>query len=121
MSPTAALVAVTAIGLGLSLYATAFAGAVPTTHRDVATPTLSAVHDVVAPAGVAAPGEVAPSTSVGPDGWELYVELRAGDRRWSAGPAPKPTAESRAADRRVPIRISPGQVRSGWLRVVIHR
>lgn len=120
-SPTAALVAVAAVGIGLSLYATVFAGVVPTADRDVATPTLSAVHQVVAPASVAEPARLQTAVDAGPTGWAVRVELRVGGRQWSAGTAPAPEADTQSAGRRVPVRTSPGRVRSGWLRVVVHR
>ncbi|MBP1985585.1 DUF7285 family protein [Halolamina salifodinae] len=120
-SPTAALVAVAAVGIGLSLYATVFAGVVPTADRDVATPTLSAVHEAVAPAGVAGPARLEAAAEAGPTGWSVRVELRTGPRQWTAGTAPAPGVDRQSAGRRVPVRVSPGQVQSGWLRVVVHR
>ena len=137
-SPTAALVAVAAVGLGLSLYATVFAGVAPTADRNVAEPTLSRVHDAVAPAGVADPdrldgaagenaagaGEAGASEAgMVPEGWSLAVELRTDTERWSAGDFPASTAGNggQSAGRRVPVRVAPGDVRSGWLRVVVRR
>jgi len=120
-SPTATLVAVAAIGLGLSLYATVFAGVVPTADHDVAEPTLSRVHDTVAPAGVASADRLGTAIEAGPTGWTLRVELRAGSQHWTAGDAPPPSEETQSAGRRVPVRIAPGQVASGWLRVVVSR
>lgn len=120
-SPTAALVAVAAVGIGLSLYATVFAGVVPTADRDVATPTLSAVHEVVAPASVAEPARLEAALDAGPTGWSVQIELRVAGQQWSAGTAPAPDADTQSAGRRVPVRTSPGRVRSGWLRVVVHR
>ncbi len=120
-SPTATLVAVAAIGLGLSLYATVFAGVLPTTDREVAEPTLSRVNDAVAPAGVASAGRLGAAVDEGPTGWTLRVELRAGSQHWAAGDTPAPNEESQSAGRRVPVRIAPGRVESGWLRVVVSR
>lgn len=120
-SPTAALVAVAAVGLGLSLYATVFAGVVPTADREVAEPTLSRVHEVVAPAGVVEPARLEPAADAGPSGWTVRVELRAGSQQWAVGEAPAPNAKSQSASRRVPIRLALGRVSSGWLRVVVSR
>ncbi|NHX35644.1 MULTISPECIES: DUF7285 family protein [Halolamina] len=120
-SPTAALVAVAAVGLGLSLYATVFAGVAPTADRELAEPTLSRVHDVVAPAGVATAERLDDARAAGPAGWSVRVELRAGSQRWSAGDVPPPGSEFRTAGRHVPVRTAPGRVRAGWLRVVVHR
>mgnify|MGYP000032397539 CR=1 FL=1 len=121
VSPTAALVAVAAIGLGLSLYATVFAGVAPTADREIADPTLARVHDIVAPAGVATPAPLDEARSAGPAGWSVRVELRAGTTHWSAGDTPASDAAFQTAGRRVPVRTAPGQVRVGWLRVVVHR
>jgi|AntRauTorcE11898_2_1112593.scaffolds.fasta_scaffold01155_4 hypothetical protein len=120
-SPTAALAAVAAVGIGLSLYASIFAGAVPTADRDVATPTLTAVHEVVAPTGVAEPERIDAAVDAGPTGWSLRIELRAGPQQWTAGTAPRPESTIQSAGRRVPVRTSPGQVEFGWLRVVVYR
>ncbi|MFW5948382.1 MAG: DUF7285 family protein [Halolamina sp.] len=120
-SPTASLVAVAAVGLGLSLYATVFVGAVPTAERDVATPTLSNVHDAVTSADVADPQRVEAAVEAGPAGWSLRVELRAGEQHWRAGSLPAAESARQSAGRRVPVRTSPGRVQAGWLRVVIHR
>ena len=121
MSPTATLVAVVAVGLGLSLYATVFAGVAPTADREVAEPTLSRVHDAVAPAGVVAPGRLDDAETAGPEGWSIRIELRARNERWSIGPGPGANVEFQTAGRRVPVRTAPGEVRAGWLRVVVHR
>jgi len=122
-SPTAALAAVAAVGLGLSLYATVFAGVVPTADRNVAEPTLSRAHDAVAPAGVADPDRLDDAADAGPAGWSLTVELRAGAEQWTVGELPASTAGegSQSASRRVPVRVAPGDVRAGRLRVVVHR
>lgn len=120
-SPTAALIAVAAIGLGLSLYATVFAGVGPTADRNVAEPTLSRVHDVVAPAGVADPDRLDAARDAGPAGWTLRIELRAGGRQWAAGDAQPGARRTTSAGRRVAVRTSPGRVLSGRLRVVVRR
>mgnify|MGYP000123810873 CR=1 FL=1 len=120
-SPTAALVAVAAVGIGLSLYATVFAGIVPTADRDVATPTLSEVHDAVSPAGVAKPDRLDAAIEAGPAGWSLLVELRTDTRRWRTGTPPSQGAETQSTGRHVPVRTAPGRVQPGWLRVVVHR
>jgi len=120
-SPTATLVAVAAVGFGMSLYPTVFAGAVPTTDREVAEPTLSRIHDTVAPAGVASADRLDAAVDVGPAGWTLRIELRVGSEHWTAGDAPAADEETQSAGRRVPVRIAPGRVESGWLRVVVSR
>lgn len=120
-SPTAALVAVAAVGVGLSLYAAVFAGVAPTADREVAEPTLSRVHDVVAPAGVASPDRLEKALDADPDGWTVRVDLRAGSHHWTAGAPPETSAGTQSSGRRVPVRIATGRVASGWLRVVVYR
>lgn len=120
LSPTAALVAVATIGMGLSLYATAFAGAVPLPDRNVAEPTLERVHDTVVTAGVADPSRLDQAGEHGPDGYRLRVSLGVESQRWAVGPAP-PTSGVDTASRNVAVRTDPGRVRSGRLRVVVWR
>jgi hypothetical protein len=120
-SPTAALVAVAAVGFGLSLYATTLAGVAPTVDREIAEPALSRVHDAVAPAGVAVPDRLEAAIDDGPSGWTVRVELRTDAQHWTAGPTPAPNAGAQSAARRVPVRLAPGRVVSGRLRVVVHR
>lgn len=120
-SPTAALVAVAAVGLGLSLYATTLAGVVPTADREVAEPTLSRVHEAASPGGVAVPNRLETAVDAGPTGWTVLVELRTDAEHWTAGPVPAPNADTQIAARRVPVRVAPGRVASGQLRVVVHR
>lgn len=120
LSPTAALVAVATIGMGLSLYATAFAGAVPLPDRNVAEPTLERVHSTVVTAGVADPSRLKQAGKNGPDGYRLRVSLGLESQRWAVGPAP-PTSGVETADRTVAVRTDPGRVRSGRLQVVVWR
>ena len=121
LSPTAALVAVATVGMALSLYATVFAGAVPVPDRNVASPTLERVHDSVVTAGVAAPDRLEDVSSVGPDGYKLHVSLRTDHRNWRIGPTPPASGGVETETRRTAVRASPGEVRSGQLRVVVWR
>jgi hypothetical protein len=120
LSPTAALVAVAAIGMTMSLYATVFAGVVPVPDRTIAEPTLDRVQTVVVSAGVADPKRLAPAVDSAPEGYQLHVFLRVGDQRWTAGPSP-PTEGAETASRAVAVRTGPGTVVSGRLRVVVWR
>jgi len=120
LSPTAALVAVATIGMGISLYATVFAGAVPLPDRNVAEPTLERVHSTVVTAGVADPSRLEQAKGNGPDGYRLRVSLRLESQRWTAGPTP-PANGVDAAGRQAAVRTGPGRVRTGRLRVVVWR
>lgn len=121
LSPTAALVAVATVGMALSLYATVFAGIVPVPDQNVADPTLERVHNRVVTAGVAAPDLLEDASAVGPDGYRLYVSLRTAHGRWNTGPTPPKNGPVETATRRTAVRTSPGEVRSGHLRVVVWR
>lgn len=126
-SPTAALVAVAAIGMGLSLHATVLSGVAPVSDHEVAEPTLERAHDAVVTAGVADPERLGSAAAAGPDGHHLRVTLRVDGRTWTAGPTPPNRAESadeartETADRRVAVRIGAGRVDAGLLRVEVWR
>lgn len=126
VSPMAALVAVVAVGIGLSLYA----GALDASTRPPDTgvePTAGTVADrtvdVLAPAGVATPARLAelagpsPRLHVVPAGYRLHATLAADGRRWRVGPSPP--ADVHRATRAVGVRVAPGRVVPGRLEVVI--
>lgn len=123
-SPTAALVAVAAIGMGLSLHATVLAGIVPTADRDIAEPTLERVHDTVVTAGVADRDRLDAAAAAGPDGYHLRVSLHVDGWDWTAGPTP-PSGDgakrTQTAERHVAVRTGAGRVESGVLRVEVWR
>lgn len=121
VSPTAALVAVATIAMALSLYATVFAGVVPDPDRNVAEPTLNRVQDTVISAAVAAPEKLSAAADAGPNNYRLHIALRTDSRHWSVGPTPPASDVTETATRRTAIRIRPGTVRSGHLRVVVWR
>lgn len=126
-SPTAALVAVATIGIGLTLYATVLAGVAPSPDHEVAEPTLDRVSDAVTSADVADPERLDAAAAVGPAGYELQVSLRADGRTWTAGAVPpNPNGAglhtgTETATRRVAVRTGPGSVAAGRLRVVVWR
>ena len=89
-------------------------------ERDVATPTLDRVHDQLAEAGVVSPSLRSEALAVGPDGYELNVTVTTDEHAWRVGPAPpSPRRSPNRASRRVSVRVGPGQVRPGTLRVVV--
>jgi len=126
-SPTATLVAVAVIGMGLSLHATVLTSVAPTPDHDVASPTLDRVSDAITSAGVAAPERLDTATAAGPDGYELQVTLSTDGRTWTVGPVPPRSSGGENGDRtetatqRVAVRTGPGSVDAGRLRVVIWR
>lgn len=122
--PLAALVAVVAVGAGVSLYAGALAdariaGAGPGSDPDATAGTAAdRALERVAPVGVARPGRMADLPSVAPSGYRLNATLTCGTERWTVGPPAPPSATARA-DRPTSVRTAPGRIRPGTLRVVI--
>ncbi|KTG09713.1 hypothetical protein AUR64_08715 [Haloprofundus marisrubri] len=126
--PTTALVAVFAVVLALSSYAVVFDGARRTEERVLADPTLERVSERVSESGVADPNSVGRGQRAAPNGYELNVSLSTSDNSWTTGP-PTPdrrghgarTAQMDTATRRLGVRLRPGVVRPGRLRVVVWR
>jgi hypothetical protein len=122
VEPLAALAALFAVCVGLSTYAIvlADAGVGNESDRDVAAPTLTAVHDATTVEGVVLPERLDRALAARPTGMRLAVLLTTDGRRWAAGPSPPSTAErpDRAA-RPVSVRLGPGRVSVGRLRVVV--
>lgn len=117
VEPVVALPALAVLCIGLSLYAVVLQGASVPTDRDVARPTLERVEDRLTAAGVAEPARLSRAARSGSDDFELNVTLDAAGQRWSAGPAPPPTAAT--ARRSLGVRTAPGKVSAGTLRVAV--
>lgn len=119
--PLAALAAVFAVAIGLSLYAGVVDDALADPpDRDVAEPTLDRIERAIAPAGVAKPDRLDDAVADGPDGYRLNASIVADGRRWSVGPAP-PAANVDSADTRLAVEVSAVDVEPGELRVVTWR
>lgn len=119
VEPTAALAAVFGVVVGLGLYAGVLAGATPIDRdRDLAGPAVERVHDrLTGGDGVARPDRLSAAADAGPDGYRLNATLRVATMRWTVGPRPPPTAD--ATTRRTGVRIGPGRVDPGVLRVEV--
>lgn len=118
VEPFAALVAVLAVGLAISLYATVLSDADPGgSDRNVADIAVDRVYRNVSDGSVVEPGRIARAPAVAPAGYETNVTLAVGEATWRAGPSPPESAER--ASRRVNVRLAPGNVRPGRLTVVI--
>lgn len=119
--PLAALIAVAAVAIGLSLYAGVLEDVLDDPpQRDHAEPALDRVERTVAPAGVVRPNRLDDALASGPDGYRLNVTVTADGRRWSKGPDP-PSATVDRAVRRVSVAVEPSEVEPGELRVVVWR
>lgn len=116
----AGLVAVLAVCLGLSLYAGVLDAAFPGgTDSTPARAAADRAADLARVGGVVRPGRLHRTLAAAPSGHRFNVTLRAADRGWSAGPATPDRATT--ATRRVSVRLVPGRVRPGRLRVALWR
>jgi len=117
--PLAALVAVAAVGLGLSLYGGVLADALgEPPDREFAEPALDRVEHAVAPAGVVRPETLADGLSHAPAGHRIRLVVTSDGKRWTAGPLPDDDVRDRA-ERPVSVRVGPTDVRPGRLRAVV--
>lgn len=117
IEPLAALAAVFAVCAAIGLYAVALGGVVTTPDRNVAEPTLTAVHDELNRGGVAYPARLSRVHRATPRGHRLNVTLVAGGEQWAFGPtAPSPAS---TADRPVSVRLGPGRIKPGRLVVEV--
>jgi hypothetical protein len=120
VEPTAALVVVLAVCAAVSTYATALGGAGYETERDVAAPTLDRVVDRLAVGGVAEPRRRERARRAGPMGYRLNITLATAGQRWYAGPTPPDhRADRDTTARAIGIRLAPGRVRPGRVRVEV--
>lgn len=116
--PLAALVAVAAVGLGLSLYVGVLDAELPgSSDRQLADAVIERVEAAVAPSAVAFPSRLDDGQAAGPDGYRTNVTLTTDDRRWHSGPSAPENADSATA--RLGIRVGPSRVRTGTLRVSV--
>ena len=125
VEPVAALAAVLAVCVGLSIYAgvvddVAFGGgdrsaAPDATARQVA----DAVADAARSSGALVPDRLVEALDTGPAGYRVNATLRTADRRWAAGPTPP--ARTRSARIRVTARVGPADVDPATLGVEVWR
>ncbi|MFD1634810.1 DUF7285 family protein [Haloplanus ruber] len=121
VEPTAALVVLLAVSSAVSAYAVALngVGAEHQADRALAGPTLDRVTSVLVTGGVAAPTRTERAHRTGPDGYRLNVTVAAAGRRWYAGATPPRGATTDAAGRAMSVRLAPGRVRPGRVRVEV--
>lgn len=126
VEPIAALVAVLVVGLALGLYAGALGDAAPDRSREAAESALDRVERATAVGGVVDPTRM---RSVKVPGTATAVELEADGERWLAASGPDAPGPPRvrsaeavaAAERRVTVRVAPGENVRGTLRAVVWR
>lgn len=120
VEPLAAIVAVFAVGAGLTVYAGVLDSELPGRERQhVAGPTLDRLESTVAQSGIIEPGKLAEGQAVVPDGYRLNATLVTAKTRWHVGPEPPKRAQR--ATEQVSVRVAPGRVRPGRLTVRVWR
>lgn len=113
MNPLVALAGVLVVAAALSTYALAFANAPAPDHdRNRAEPALTDALNTLRDGGVVVPGALAALDGKRPS---MNVSVRTANRSWTSGP--HPPRDATTTSRRVPIRIAPGDVRPGRVRV----
>jgi hypothetical protein len=118
--PLPALAATMVVGAALVLYTSGLYGAFPDpTDPRVAEPTLDRAVDDLARDGVVAPGDLTNVDSIAPPGYDVALVLSTEEDRWRVGPASPPDAAT--ASRPVAVRVAPGVVVTGRLRVTVWR
>jgi hypothetical protein len=115
VEPLAALAGVLALGVALTLYAGALNGTAPSAERHRATVVLDSTVADAAALGVLGVSDLEiPET---PAGWSVNLTLETVSGRWTYGDPPSPTADR--SSRRVSVRVEPGSVEPGQLRVAV--
>lgn len=119
VEPLAALVAVFALGVGLSVYVGALDATLPalSTERERAPTALDRFVSASSSLGSIHPPLDRAGETARPTGYELNATLRTTAHTWGVGP---PTVNaSECARRRVSVRSGPGRVRAGRLEVCV--
>ncbi|MDS0220680.1 hypothetical protein NDI54_04855 [Haloarcula sp. S1AR25-5A] len=120
--PLAALVAVFAVTLGMSLYAGVLDDAFRTLDddRNIATPTADTVEQQVTSAGIVQPERLSMGLDTMPANYHgnATVATTTGER-WSTGREPPNSADTET--RTVSVRVRPGSVHRGTLTVRVWR
>lgn len=113
----AALAAVFAIGVGLSLYVGVLDATLPelTTERRMAVVAADRLLAEASAFGSLGPQLEEPARAARPTGHELNVTLRSDGTTWTAGSPRRSAAD--CVTRRVSVDVAPGRVRPGRLEV----
>ncbi|POG57296.1 DUF7285 family protein [Haloferax marisrubri] len=121
-SPVAALTALFVVCAAISGYATVLDDSLPTADRDLAPATLSNVESALADdSGVVVSSRLSDALDACPDGFSCRVVVAVdGDRR-AVGPDSPTDADADADSTRVSVRVEPGRVGFGTLRVEVWR
>lgn len=117
VEPLAALAAVFAVGVGLSLYVGVLDATLPelTPSRRMAVVAADRLLAESSAFGSVRPPLADPAAAAAPAGHELNATLRSGGASWTAGSPRQSSAD--CVVRRVSVRVAPGRVRPGRLEV----
>ncbi len=118
VEPIAALAAVFAVCVGLAVYAGAVDGLLGGDDRDVAETVLDRTAREAGPPGVVTVAGLR-NADLAPPGWTANVTLRTATERVALGPTAPSETTTQQAQRTVPVRLGPGQVRPGRLVVEV--
>lgn len=116
VEPLAALAAVFAVCVGLTVYAGAATDLLGGTDRDVAETVLDRTAREAGPAGFVTMEDLK-NVDPAPPGWQANVTLRTPRERTTLGPSPPD--ETQRARRQVAVRVGPGQLNPGTLVVEV--
>jgi len=122
VEPLAALAAVFAVGVGLTLYAGALGETLPrlSTDRDVAPTATDRLTAEASALGAVDPPLEGPAAAARPAGHRLNATLRTAASTWHAGPTlPGRSAPTECERRRVTARVAPGRIRPARLEVCV--
>lgn len=117
--PLVAVVAVFAVGVGLTVYAGALEDARPEGDEPSVQPALDRAERAVSEGGVVEPRRLSAAPEVAPGSHRLNATVETQGEQWQVGPTPPATA--RIATTRVSVRTAPGEVRPGRLTVRVWR
>ncbi|WP_250873469.1 DUF7285 family protein [Halomarina rubra] len=120
VEPLAALLALTVVCTGLSLYAGVLDGALDRgvdEHDSTADLAADHVRARLAPAGVAAPARLDGVGAAAPDGYHLDATLTCRDEEWTTRATAPPSADR--VTEPVSVRVAPGRVRPCRLTVAV--
>ena len=121
VEPLAALAAVFAVGVGLTLYVGALDTTLPrlTSDREVAPAAADRLTAEASSFGAVDPPLEESVAAARPTGFELNATVRTKDAEWTSGP-PTPS-DAECEHRGVSVRVAPGCVRPGGLEVCVWR
>ena len=119
--PIAAMAAVFALGVGLSLYVGVLDATLPalSTDRELAPAAADRLEANASTFGALTPPLSGSVEAARPTGHRLNAAVRTDAGRWTGGP-PRPPAPE-CVERRVPVRVAPGRVRPGVMEVCVWR